>query len=107
MNIPDIVLMLCDTCNAWVVGGAAAPNAKAIKDWDVIVPPRFWEEAKMVIPLDSKLNSFRGHKFTTEEGVNIDLWMSYPDKYLLNTYEKFLWNPAKAIRISIDRAAHH
>jgi hypothetical protein len=39
----------------------------------------------------------------TAEGAELDLWMSDPDKYLLHSYDTYLWNPAKAVRIFIDR----
>lgn len=71
---PPVVLRLCHSFDAWVVGSAARPDNRQPRDFDVLVPFCQWHAAISLVPRDAQPNSFAGWKFADEDGNLIDVW---------------------------------
>ena len=75
-EMPIIVRAFCLLHGGWVVGGAArwmVGKQDTLKDWDIIVPMRLWQDAQHLIPYGTLSNTFGGFK-VVEDGVEIDVW---------------------------------
>lgn len=96
-KLPKLVSKLCYGHGAWIVGGGARQLNP--KDWDVVVPFGAWKQAAMLIPTDSKPNSFGGWE-CTEKGMPIDIWPC--DLGLLMTHDMVtdLWHPLTDARFT-------
>lgn len=109
VNLPSEVLILCDTCDAWIVGSSADPEnserLSQLNDIDIIVPFDKWDAAKLVIPDHAELNSFKGIKFVTSRGWKVDLWPCEIGRFIIDSRSntKYLWNPVKDIRVEAVR----
>lgn len=49
---------------AWIIGGAAIPGIKKVKDFDIAVSWSDWKEVALLIPPDAKPTIFGGWKVT-------------------------------------------
>lgn len=88
-KVPKLIRVLCKNYNAWIVGSAVKhilsvptkPTEK-LRDIDVIVPLRYWNDAVFLLPKDAKINSFGGFKFKTD-GIECDVWCQDLSDYVL------------------------
>ena len=98
--MPDLVRVLTTACDAWVVGGAALPDATVVKDWDVLVPFTKWGHAALILkgfPLN--LNTFGGFK-VVQAGVIIDVWPGdLGDLMARGGFSKAAWHPTSGVRL--------
>jgi hypothetical protein len=93
-KLPAIVCKLTYVHDAWIVGSLADPqvDVKVVRDIDVIVPFRNWQQAAQLIPESAEPNSFGGWKFTSE-GKTIDVWPGDLDWLMVNFACKSVWHP--------------
>jgi hypothetical protein len=63
--------------HGWIVGGGAryllGLEKEEPRDWDILIPLEYWDQACKLVPRGSKTNSFGGIKLNTD-GLEIDLW---------------------------------
>jgi hypothetical protein len=99
-QLPSFIRIIATNNEVWIVGGAADINAsiERLKDIDVLVPFHAWHAIAPHIPKDAKPNSFGGWKFTTEEGVVIDIWPGDIGFLLKSHLTKYVWNPGSNLR---------
>ena len=86
--MPKIVRSLCFNFDAWIVNSG--------RDWDVIIPPEYWNKAAtLLISEQITANSFGGWKIMFED-TTIDVWPSTINEYLLmcpSTYKVEIYHP--------------
>lgn len=86
-QMPAIVRALCFSHEAWVVGGSAkwlVGEQETLRDWDIIVPSRCWQDAQHLIPHQTPSNTFGGYKIAGE--VEVDVWCEDLDHYFTNAH---------------------
>jgi len=97
--MPKLVRAICGTSKkAWIVGGAAIPNCKTIKDFDVAVSYSDWPMIAMMIPKDAKPTLFGGWK-CKENGWEIDVWPAEIIDIFHCSKCEWMWQPQLNIRI--------
>ena len=97
--LPALVGKLVYSCDAWILGSAAAPDAdlSAVRDFDVLVPPARWLQAAQLIPRDAKPNTYGGWKCQSE-GREVDVWPEDLGQRLSCVLNKFAWHPQSGAR---------
>lgn len=97
IKLTPFVCKVCTYYDAWVVGGAALPGAKEIRDIDIVIPFEHWNQAVLLVPKDAVMNTFGGYKFL-EGGIEIDVWPDNIGKLLTLSQFTNFWNPIKSLR---------
>ena len=97
-RMPRLVRLICGTYDAWIVGGAANPEQRIIKDWDVAVPFSSWIHVANLIPKDAKPTLFGGWKFMSD-GESVDVWPSEIMGIWKCLKCTWMWQPQMNIRI--------
>jgi hypothetical protein len=97
--LPALVGKLAYTCDAWIIGPAAAVDAdmSTVRDFDVLVPPANWLQAAQLIPPDARPNTYGGWKCQSE-GREVDVWPEDLGKRLPCPLNKFAWHPSSGAR---------
>lgn len=93
---PALVCQLIERYDAWIVGSAC--DTLNPKDYDVAVPFKYWPEAALLMPKDSKPNTFGGWKCKSE-GKEVDVWPADLGDLFLSSATKSAWQPKYGIRI--------
>lgn len=102
--MPQIVWTLCKEYGAFIVGGACLyllEESNNLKDIDIIVPLKHWNDAVFILPDTAKINTYGGFKFDSGETfydnkISIDVWCQDLSEYCLNHNTMF---PKYAINI--------
>lgn len=105
MNLlPSLVCKLVYAHDAWVVGSGANPisDVKELRDWDVVVPFSKWQEAAMLIPKNSRPNTFGGWK-CRDSGCDADVWPDDIGMVLSNRPSEWAWSHKTGIRLQVHR----
>lgn len=97
-HLPRIVVVWANLHDAWIVGSAAAPNAKDTRDVDVMVPWVNWSVACVLIPRNAVSNSLGGWKFQ-EDNVTVDVWPDTLDRLAKNDLFQWAWHPSSGRRL--------
>lgn len=97
--LPALAAKLVYTCDAWILGSAAAPDADliSVRDFDILVPTANWIQAAQMIPPDAKPNTFGGWKCVSE-GRTVDVWPNDLGKELARALNLFVWHPQSGAR---------
>ena len=92
--MPALVCKLTTTCNAWIIGSAAAPDVDLakVRDFDVLVPLAYWQQAAQMIPQDATPNTYGGWKCQSE-GREVDVWPEDLGMRMPSAMVKFAWHP--------------
>jgi hypothetical protein len=98
MKYPELVTKLTTMCSAWIVGSAADELNKEPRDYDIYIPMKYWMEASMLIPKDSKINRMGGFKCVSD-GVEVDVWTGDMNDFVASNYFKYAFHPKTGIRI--------
>jgi hypothetical protein len=87
-----------------MVGASADPNCNLVKarDFDVLVPFSYWQQAAMLIPPTAVPNTFGGWKCQSE-GREVDVWPGELAWLLTNHAARWAWHPRTGVRRIIDR----
>jgi hypothetical protein len=98
--MPKLVRKICGQfIGAWIVGGAAIPGVKEIKDWDIAVSFSEWQKVALLLPTENIRPSLFGGWKVTENGWDIDIWPSE----IINIFHcskcEWMWQPQLNIRI--------
>ena len=97
--MPALVRKIVGTSiKAWIVGGAAIPGAKKIKDWDIAVSFSDWHKIAPLIPKDARPTLFGGWK-CSDDGWDIDVWPSEVVDIFQCDKCEWMWQPQLNIRI--------
>lgn len=97
--MPSLVRKIVGTTHkAWIVGGAAIPGAKDIKDFDVAVSYSDWPKVALLIPKNARPTLFGGWKIE-ENGWEIDVWPSEIIDIFHCSKCEWMWQPQLNIRI--------
>lgn len=100
LSVPRLVMVLCQTYGAWVIGSAAEPRrTEQPRDWDVVVSFSRWAEAAPCLPADAIPNSFRGWK-CDDAGTSVDVWPDDLARLMSSPRTTHLWHPASGARWS-------
>ena len=99
-ELPPKVRVITTLYDCWIVGSASKEQAIAstLKDIDIIVPFHVWTYVASILPKDTKLNSFGGHRFK-DNGILIDIWPDTLDNIFLNHICLSAWQPKYNIRV--------
>ena len=84
MLLPRMVYQMC-VHGATIVGSRAKQMAGEDvepNDYDLIVPIEKWPIIALLIPSDATLNKFGGWRFTTDDGIEVDVWPGTMEDYL-------------------------
>ena len=102
--LPAIVVQLVNMHDAWIVGSAANPDSKEIRDFDILVPFSEWRYAAILISYypDARPNTFGGWKLTSE-GTEVDVWPDDLGICLTNHLFEYAWHPRSGTRIKAIR----
>jgi hypothetical protein len=95
--LPKLVGSLTHLHDAWIVGGAANPNNKSPRDWDVLVPYSSWQAASGLIPSDAKPNRFGGWKCRSN-GYDVDVWPGELSWLIQHPKCIWIWQPRIGVR---------
>ena len=95
---PRLVGQLVTLYDAWIVGGAANPQADNVRDFDVMVPYRNWPKASLIIPKNATVNTFGGWKCESD-GKVVDVWPDDLDTILNSNLNIYAWHPRSGTRI--------
>ena len=100
-QLPALVVKLAFAHNAWIVGSAAdlGCDLEKVRDFDVMVPYRYWAEAAQIIPTDARVNSLGGWKCVSE-GREVDVWPGDLDQLILSQQVKRAWHPYSGVVIA-------
>ena len=97
--MPKLVRLICGTSTkSWIVGGAADPTSKEIKDFDIAVSYSDWPTVANLIPKKAKPTLFGGWK-VKENGWDIDIWPSEIIDIFHCQKCEWMWQPQLNIRI--------
>lgn len=96
-TLPELVVRITSSFDAWIVGSAADPSNKDPRDYDVQVPYSQWGKACLLIPKDAKVNTFGGFKCISE-GKEVDIWPGELGWVMTRPMSKWVWHPASGIR---------
>lgn len=101
-KLPGIVLKAGQYYDAWIVGGAAKPDADIdkVRDIDVVVPFRNWKHVAALLPRTARPNTFGGWKIHTETGHDVDIWPDDIDTLMSVNMCKHLWHMRTGMRWS-------
>lgn len=84
MKYPSLVKVLIAECDAWLIGESSV-NSNNPRDYDLWIPINKWSIACLIIPKDSKVNSFGGFKCISD-GKEVDVWTCELEKLLTTNY---------------------
>lgn len=93
---PALVCQLIERFDAWIVGSAC--DTLNPKDYDIVVPWKYWDAAALLIPKDATVNTFGGWKCQSE-GKEVDVWPGDLGMLFLSTAAKHAWQPKYGIRL--------
>lgn len=96
---PRLVSQFVTNFDAWIVGSAAEPNAtlETVRDYDILVPFAYWQQAAILIPKDAIVNTFGGWKCQSD-GKSIDIWPGDLSWLLTHARVKIAWHPKSGAR---------
>lgn len=96
-SLPRIVLALCNSHDAWIIGSAAVPGHDKPRDFDVVVSYSNWGPASCLIPPNAKPNRFGGWK-CADDGVEVDVWPGELAWLAQNHMFEWAWHPRTGVR---------
>lgn len=102
-DFPPLVLALTHHHDAWIVGGAANPEAKEFRDIDILVPLSHWQAAAALIPKNATVNSFGGFKCVCNDGyadIVVDVWPGELSWVMQHPKAKWAFHPRTGTRLA-------
>ncbi len=108
-EVPSLVLTLCDSFGAWVVGSRAVPAQAHIgRDWDILIPPDRWKAAVgCAVKFATELGLTP--TCTAQGGIHIasnppiDIIPGHMEQYLADVpcgWEQWLFQPSTGMRLA-------
>ena len=102
--MPPLVRKIVGTSlKSWIVGGAADPSAKEVKDFDVAVSFSDWPKVASLLPRKGRPTLFGGWKFK-ENGWDIDVWPADVIDIFHCAKCEWMWQPQLNIRLHRESA---